>query len=393
MILNKIAQVVVAFAIALSFNAIAADPTIAELHAYKAYHHAEYLKVTAKQAGGTNMLLHTTKLPSEGNDPVVSPALDHLYSKAVIDLTKGPVFLDMPEVESDRYFSMMITDQEHYVTYEEVDPNGIYMLVHHDWKGDIPKGVKVLNNRGYYPHLFIRTQVKTQEDLVNTLAVQQKVKLTGEKGVIEFTAPLKWTVETHDVYPENEGLLKSVIGQYTAEDQKRLFEFVGGTFIQWNATRHVVDNKGMFGPIDDPTQGSNDPITRAVGIIAHLGLPHYHAYYTGIATDCEGKELNGDGVHVITLPYKAAVKGKGFWSITRYSSITRNTYPNANDIYNAYNTKPDANGNVTITFSSKDPQDGTYWMPVNAGEPYYYAERYYQPDFDNLVILRDRCKK
>lgn len=55
-------------------------PTDAQLHAYKAKDHADYLKVTAAAAGGTNKLIHTTELPTEGSDPVVTPALDHLYS-------------------------------------------------------------------------------------------------------------------------------------------------------------------------------------------------------------------------------------------------------------------------------------------------------------------------
>ncbi len=97
----------------MSFNVSAADqptvfePTVDQLHAYKAYHHAEYLKETAKQAGGTNKLLHTRQLPTEGADAVVTPSLDHLYSKAVIDLTHGPVYLEMPVVKG-RYFSMEV---------------------------------------------------------------------------------------------------------------------------------------------------------------------------------------------------------------------------------------------------------------------------------------------
>ena len=66
-------------------------PSVAELHAYKAYHHTRYKVQTAEAAGGTNKLLNTRELPTEGTDPVVTPALDHLYSKAVIDLTGGPV--------------------------------------------------------------------------------------------------------------------------------------------------------------------------------------------------------------------------------------------------------------------------------------------------------------
>ena len=93
--------------------------------------------------------------------------------------------------------------------------------------------------------------------------------------------------------------------------------------------------------------------------------------------------LNGDKVEVFTFPYEP--KGvKEFWSVTRYSLLTRNTLPGKNDIFNGHNTRPDAKGNITITFSVEDPNDGTYWMPVNAGEPYYFIVRYYQPDLNAL---------
>lgn len=39
----------------------AGEPSISELHAYKVYHHAEYMKETARSAGGTNILLHKKK--------------------------------------------------------------------------------------------------------------------------------------------------------------------------------------------------------------------------------------------------------------------------------------------------------------------------------------------
>lgn len=65
-------------------SCIAADiaalerPGDTDLVAFKVYHHAVYMVTTVKQAGGTNKLLHTTELPTEGTDPVVTPALDHL---------------------------------------------------------------------------------------------------------------------------------------------------------------------------------------------------------------------------------------------------------------------------------------------------------------------------
>jgi hypothetical protein len=145
----------------------------------------------------------------------------------------------------------------------------------------------------------------------------------------------------------------------------------------------IPNNMGGFGPIDSNEPHSNDPEYRAVAIIGHLGLPAEHALYAAGFVNCDGEFFNGDKTEVFTLPYKPQGVQE-FWSITRYNFLTRNTLPGKNDLYNAYNTKPDENGNVTITFSVEDPEDGTYWMPVNAGEGYYFVIRYYHPDLNNM---------
>ncbi len=374
------------------------EATVAEMHAYKVVHHANYLRTTAKQAGGTNKLLHTTALPTEGKDPVVTPALDHLYSKAVIDLSKGPVVLEVPKVEKDRYFSIMVTDQEHYVNYDMIRPVGKYIFIKEGWKGEIPDGATVIENRSTYPHLFVRTQVKTPDDLKNTLAIQSKVKLTGTVGKLDFTDPVQFTIDTHNVHTKNAGLLASLAGKYTAEDHARMQNFVTQEYIKRSAAEGA-NNIGAFGPIDSKEPRSDDPIQRLIGIVGHLGLPvesatmqgKTHAYYTGVVTNCNGEILNGSKPEVFTFPYEPGVDE--FWSITRYHGVTYNTIPGAQDVYNAYNTKPDANGNITITFSAKDSKDGTYWMPVIEGEPYYFIEHFYGPRMDKITTVLDRCKK
>ncbi|MCK5396350.1 MAG: DUF1254 domain-containing protein, partial [Gammaproteobacteria bacterium] len=178
-------------------------PTDADLHAFKAYHHAVYMVTTAKQAGGTNKLLHTTKLPTEGTDPVVTPALDHLYTKAIIDLSNGPVVVEMPVVDKDRYFSIHITDQEHYTIYDEIHPVGKYVFVRNGKDMKVPEGAKVIDSPGDYPHLFLRVQVKTPEDKANSIAIQQKIKLTGISKELTIENPISHTIKTHDVYPQN----------------------------------------------------------------------------------------------------------------------------------------------------------------------------------------------
>jgi hypothetical protein len=307
---------------------------------------------------------------------VVTPALDHLYSKAVIDLTSGPVVVEFPEVEEGRYYSIHITDQEHYTIYDEIYPVGKYVFIRDGYEGNIPEEAVVITSPGDYPHLFIRVQIKTPQDRENTLAVQEKIILTGESKELTIENPVAFTIQTHDAYPQNVDLLASET-DFDDEDYKRVSAYLG--FIAPRFTGNI----GMFGPIDSEEPNSNDPEVRAGAIIGHLGLPAEHAFYAPYFANCNNEVLNGDKTEVFTFPYKPEGV-ELFWSVTRYSALNRNTLPGKNDIFNAYNTEPDANGNVTITFSVEDPQDGTHWMAVNAGEPYYFVARYYKPDLVNL---------
>jgi hypothetical protein len=358
-------------------------PSDAELHAYKAYHHARYLVQTAEEAGGTNKLLHTKKLPTEGTDAVVTPALDHLYSKAVIDLTSGPVTVEFPEGIKDRYWSIHITDQEHYTIFDEIRPVGKYTFVRKGKEMKAPEGATIIECPEDYPHLFVRIQVKNDEDLPNALAIQEKLKFTGESKELKVDNYIEFTLATHDVYEQNKGLLETVT-DFSEDDYNRVTKYVA------ERMKTIPNNMGGFGPIDSKEPKSNDPEYRASAIIGHLGLPAEHALYTANFVNCDGEMLNGNKTEVYTFPYNPDGV-KEFWSITRYSLLTRNTIPGKNDIFNAYNTKPDANGNITVTFSVEDPKDGTYWMPVNAGEPYYFVGRYYKPDLNNIPT--GPCKK
>jgi len=220
-------------------------PSDADLMAFKVYHHAVYLETTAKQAGSTNKLLHTTELPTEGTDPVVTPALDHVYTKSVIDLTSGPVLLELPEVEKDRYFSIQIVDQEHYTIYDEIHPVGKYAFVRKGKNMEVPEGAKVIECPGDYPHLFVRIQIKNDADKPNISPIQQKIKLAGVSKALTIENPIKFTLKTHDVYPQNKKILASSVN-FSKEDYKRVSNYIGAVAPKFS----VTGNTGMFGPID-----------------------------------------------------------------------------------------------------------------------------------------------
>ncbi|MQY57325.1 DUF1254 domain-containing protein, partial [bacterium] len=259
-------------------------PTDAQLHAYKAYHHARYMEITAAQAGGTNKLINTTELPTEGTDPVVTPALDHLYSKAVIDLTSGPVYVEFPEGIKDRYWSIHITDQEHYTIFDEIRPVGKYVFVRKGKNMELLEGAKVIECPEDYPHLFIRIQLKTDEDKPNVYAIQDQIKLTGVSKPLKIDNYIEFTLATHDVYEENEGLLETVT-DFDEEDYDRVTQYL------FEVAPTFPNNLGMFGPIDSKEPNSNSPAHRAAAIFGHLGLPAEHAIYFPNFVNCEGNPL------------------------------------------------------------------------------------------------------
>ncbi|MEH6579725.1 MAG: DUF1254 domain-containing protein [Amphritea sp.] len=353
-----------------------ARPSDAELHAYKAYHHARYMVQTADAVGGTNKLLHTKSLPTEGTDAVVSPALDHIYSKAVIDLTEGPVTVDIPEGIDDRYWSIHVTDQEHYTIYDEVHPVGKYTFVRKGKDIQVPEGATVIECQEDYPHLFIRIQVKTEDELDNISAIQEMISLEGVSKPLAIDNYIVFTLATHDIHEPNKGILDTV-KDFNEEDYNRVTQYLGAV------APSFPDTSGMFGPIDSQEAGSDNPAIRAAAIFGHLGLPAMHAIYIPHFTNCQQQRLSGDNVEVFSFAYEPEGV-KDFWSVTRYSLLTRNTISGKNDVFNAYNTTPDGDGNITITFSAEDPKDGTYWMPVNNGDPYYFIARYYNADLGNL---------
>jgi hypothetical protein len=238
----------------------------------------------------------------------------------------------------------------------------------------------VIECPGDYPHLFIRVQVKNAADKPNILAIQQSIKLSAASSDSELTIenPIQFTLDTHDVYPQNLKYLSASV-DFSQKDYQRVSEYIGVVAPKFS----VTGNTGMFGPIDSKEPHSNDPEYRAAAMVGHLGFPVHHAYYAPYFTNCSDEVLNGNKSEVFVFPYEPEGV-ELFWSVTRYSALTRNTIPGKNDLFNANNTKPDSSGNITVTFSVEDPKDGTYWMPVNDGEPYYFVVRYYKPDVSKL---------
>lgn len=316
---------------------------------------------------------------------VITPALDHFYTKAVADLRNGFVVVNTP-ARDDRYSSLEVFDMEHHAIYAEVTgPEAQqYVIAHVDYKGELPEGKAVIRTNAMFPFVFIRTQSFEIEGDPKADKIRREASIKGDAGENDLVDPkdtralIQYVIDNNISYPQTKALMAKAAEKYTPAVHAATFESVK-SFMQAGG---VSGNVGMFEAVDDPDGGSHK--FRAAGtLLGHLGFPVYHAYYQQLPVDATGKRLTGaNGPFTLELPYTPGVDL--FWSVTRYGANTFLPLDPAliggNNIqaYNAFNTKPDANGNVKFTFSMEDPKDGSYWMPVTA-EGYYILARYYGP--------------
>jgi hypothetical protein len=362
-------------------TATADELTDVEFYGYKVTHHMGAM-IKHLDKFGFNTFDHPP-MPDH-RFFVITPALDHFYSKAVVDTRWGPVIVDTP-ARDDRYGSLLVTDMEHFGIYAELtaQEGQRFVIVHEDHKGPLPEGT-VIKTKSDFPLVFLRTQSfafnadKLSEGIrrhARIYGAWEHVDLPNEK---DPQAIIKWTMKHSKRYPKSKKLMEKAAKTHTAARHKETFEYI----FKYLQTGQVTGSAGMFDAIDSPT-GANHLVRAAGTLLGHLGFPTHHAYYQNTPVDRKGRILSGEnGPFVVTIPHDPGVDE--FWSVTRYGNDTRlplnpaDTGGNDIQAYNAFNTKPDADGNVTITFAKEDPKDGTYWMPVTG--PYYFISRYYGPN-------------
>lgn len=317
---------------------------------------------------------------------VITPALDHFYSKAVVDLREAPAIVETAP-KDDRYSSIQVFDMEHHTKYAKVtsEEGEKFVIVHEDYEGEVPEGTLIKVNCNY-PFVFLRTQSFAFNEDKKADEIRRKNKITGNSGEIELPdvndtqALIQWTLDNENSYPQTKPLMEEAVAKYTPE----VHEATKAHIVKYLTTGEIKGNPGMFEDVDDPAGGSFK--IRASGtLLGHLGFPVYHAYYQNVAIDQEGKPLTGEKAFTLSLPYDPGLSL--FWSVTRYSADNRLPLNPAdiggNDIqaYNAFNTEPNDKGMVDFTFSTEDPKDGSYWMPVTE-KGYYFVARYYGPTPD-----------
>ncbi|MDE0589893.1 DUF1214 domain-containing protein [Halocynthiibacter sp. C4] len=251
---------------------------------------------------------------------VVRMNRDTLYAAAVVD-TEGGATITIPEFPDDRYFSILVIDNDHYAPMVFYEP-GTY---------DIPGDTK-------YVSLIMRIQIMDASDPADVDLVNRMQN--------EFVI----NASSHDLFPEPQWDVESMLAlraDYEVEFQK---------FDQYEP-----DWMGPRGEVNEET--------RHLAVAGAWGLfPERDAVY-----------INYSGPGAVEGCYTAEYDvppNDAFWSITVYGAD--GFMESDNNIVNDRNVELNEDGTFTVHFGS-EADCGVQANRVDVGDGWNFLMRVYRP--------------
>jgi hypothetical protein len=250
-----------------------------------------------KLAGGINKFFHFRDITPLDKQTVIRMNRDVLYSGGVVNVEKGATIV-FPEMPDDRYASVYIVDNDHYVPYVIYEPG----------EHKLPQDTR-------YLLLAVRIQLFNPNDsseisMLNNLQDQFIIKANSSEEFPGFA----WDTNSLD----------SLRAIYNIEFAK--YE------------RYPSDWQGPRGKVNEQT--------RHLAAAGAWGLfPEWDAIYINFNKE----NLSGEKCYWATYDIP---ENKGFWSITIYGAD--GYMKDENSVLNASNVNLNPDGTFTLHFGSKE---------------------------------------
>jgi len=135
------------------------------------------------EPGAINTLHHRRELPQAGDDTVVRPNLDTLYSIAWLDLSEGPAVLRWPDM-GERYWLLQVLDAWTDVagapgSRAAGSGPGLAFITGPDWDGPALPGAVHVRVSTPMAWLIGRIEIAPGEDFAPVHALQDAISLTA----------------------------------------------------------------------------------------------------------------------------------------------------------------------------------------------------------------------
>jgi hypothetical protein len=345
-----------------------------------------------------------------------APNADTIYLNAWLDLSRGPVMLDVPAM-ADRYYTLAFMDlygkPHHLGTRTNGGRKMRYALIG-PGEDRLPENAEAIRLPTDTVWLLGRVLVEGPDDEASAIALAREFRLRGHGsgGPVERAAPLDPMADLRYFSLLNNALksLPAVPGEAAL---MALFDRAGfGPSVTFEPERLSASRQQtLLSAIDaaqrlikqsgfKPTSVVNGwMVSSAVGdpgfdylLRAELARGGYvnapeESIYPAAVTDERGDFLSGGHRYRIRFAPGGLPPVNAFWSITAYDSNSQLT---ANPInrYTIGDRTPglvyDPDGGLTLLLSSREPDAGaSNWLPVPSG-PFHLVTRLYLPKEEAL---------
>lgn len=365
---------------------------------------------------GFNRFSHDRDLAGPGYKAFKSPNSDTLYSNAWLDLTNGPVVIEVPDVPL-KYFTLNFFDMygnpSNIGTRTFGSKAGRYLVAPANWQGVIPQGVVLFRVATPQTWILMRVFAQSSSEVISARKIQDSVKiipaapsipkdpfpLPDVKSAVGFFKILDYVLRTNG-HPDQEdaliyrfralGVGGQVIFDPTLLDPEILAGMEEGfrdamkiivasrsqlgspTGTGWNKTE-----KGKYG-----FNYLNRALINYVGLGANVEEENlsFNTFF-----DENGQALNGsEGSYTLELQPPPV---EAFWSVTLYEASNFELYPNEIGRYlindRTAGVKVGLDGALSILIQHERPGDVSNWLPAPNG-PFFIAIRSYLPKVEMI---------
>jgi hypothetical protein len=382
--------------------------------------------VGANPAAAYNTFSHARTLATPA-DRFVTINNDTVYSMAQVDLSAGPLVLEVPDTAGEYYVLQFVsawTENFAYIGKRATGTQqGRFLLVPPQWAGRPTSGTPVVRFPTTVASIVGRWAVQGPDDLPRVHALQDATRLTplaptqgAVRGVPAVAQPPgealafweRYRTWSREFPPSgrDRGLQASfgVLGLTGPDPVAGVSDGVADALVEgfeagrafvarslrgghtperngWQLTLHVFDyNLDHFeiGTVDAPQWRIEDPqarlFIRAGAALGGLWGNHaYEAAYLTTYVDDHGEQLTGARTYQLTLD--PAPPAGAFWSVTMYDVPHYFLVDNPLRRYSIGDRTPGTvaapRGGLTITMSHHRPTDPdavANWLPAPAGD-------------------------
>lgn len=353
-----------------------------------------------------NQFTHTRRLRSPDDKEVVTPNNDTLFTNAWLDLSAGPLVIDVPAM-GPRYWVLGFldawTNPWAYAGRRTTGGGAQQLFVHGpNWQGEVPAGMHRIAAPGDDIWIIGRILADADAtDLARVHALQDAFVLRRPDGAPAL-GRVDTLIEERGAGIPDAGEFCRVVDAMLARNPPAaamqgwppaLEELQRALTDVYTELRDVPEASALGGgwvtAVTVQTSFGDDFLTRARvarNWIGTLGVEE--AMYIMAEVDADGQALTGARRYRLRFPPGGGPQVDAFWSITLYRR--RDCLLVANPIGRhsigdrTAGLLRDADGGLTVVIQSDDPGRGVNWLPAPADDGFYLTLRLYQPHRTHL---------